>query len=207
MMAWVAIGLLSVLYSGEPAGIELKIDLPEFAVEAGEAMIVGSDSFAPPGDHVTLADGESVPLADSSGLARPFKVTNGVIRNVHFSRPGIYTALLSRLVVRRVSDNRRFHVPLSYVGEFEISQSDLAAGTARLPLQPGGVFRVIVLDSAGARVAGQEVSFAQVLNDGPIVFQTKSNADGEIDMLGRPEDFHIAPLGNTEALRLEISPL
>jgi hypothetical protein len=204
---WVAIVVLSVLCSCKPTGIELKIALPDFVVEAGEAMVVGSDSFAPPGDHVTLADGKSVPLPNTSRLARPLKVTNGVIRDVHFSRPGRYTALLSRLVVRRVSDNSRFRVPLSYVGEFGISQADLTAGTGGMPVQPGGIFRVIVLDSTGARIAGQEVSFSQVLSGRPIVFQAKSNADGEIDMLGRPEDFHIALVGNAESLKLEIGPL
>jgi hypothetical protein len=76
-----------------------------------------------------------------------------------------------------------------------------------MPLQLGGIFRVVVMDSAGARIAGQEVSFAQVLNDRPIVFQAKSNADGELDMLGRPEDFHIALVGSAEPLSLEIRPL
>jgi hypothetical protein len=193
--------------AAQPTGIELKIDLPDFLVEAGEAMIVGSDSFAPSGNRVTLPGGKSVPLPDTSGLAKPFKVTNGVIRDVQFSGPRTYTALLSSLVVRRVSDNSRFRVPLAYVGEFEVNQSDLTAGTARMPLQLGGIFRVVVLDSAGAPVSGQEVSFAQVASGRPIVFQAKTNTGGEIDMLGRPVDFHIALVGNAERLKLEISPL
>lgn len=191
----------------EPSKMNLKFSLRQYGIESGNIAILRSETLSPPGNQLFLPNGQIVPLPDTDFKAKPLSILKGWVSNVAFSEPGSFTALLTDMVVLRLSDQRKFHILQFTIREFKLTESDLKRGAAEIQIEPGGIFRVVVRDKTGTPLPAKMVSFSQVEVGRPITVQVKSNREGEIIMLGRPADFHVSALGEGETLTLQIDPL
>ena len=149
----------------------LSIACKQFAFERAQARIIPVDW----GDPSSLARGDPAALFES------IDVVDDRIASVTVPAPGEFLLLLTELMVRRFHDNRRFQV-VPFFARFNLTDADVMQGSARVILNPVGVFRVSIFDRGHEPLRGREL----VLSRDNMTISFLTDADGGVLFLGNP---------------------
>jgi hypothetical protein len=167
--------------------IRLRDDLPEvvlalssdrFGFERAQAKVIPSNWDNPS----NLARGDPAALYEATD------VVDDRIASVIVPGPGEFLLSLTQLTVRRFHDHLRFLVPW-FASRFELTDADIQHGSARVSLNPTGVFRVSIFDRARQLLQGRQLT---IYHDG-MTIRLVSDEHGAILFLGNPTQFSIDP--------------
>ena len=169
--------------------LEFTFSNTNYRIRHAQAIVFRADAFAnfrklprETKEHL-YADEESIKqyLGHVEG-----KISDGV-SEILLSDTGVYRAMLTEIVIVRSSDRTEFTVPCYVARDFKITKDDIEAGRSKIEMSEP-LFRIIVVDQEGKRVAENlELAF-EPPTDGPteMTFEFQTDGNGELLFLGDP---------------------
>ena len=194
-----AVLLLISALSPVSAEVAFRFTSPEYALKQGKMLVFSSDIK---GGILKMHTGERLLLTPKEQPVEWVPIANGESSRTLVSEPGKYAIWLHDLLLSRTGGLKEVRVPSFTLREYEITEAALKSGTVEIGLP--GLIRVRALDQAGRPMPAQEVVFTNL--KARSAFQTQTDPEGEIYVLGNPEDYSIltVPL-HDKSVKLEIS--
>jgi hypothetical protein len=193
--------LLLLIPALSPMGAEVvfRFTSVDYALEEGRMLVFSSNIK---GGVLKMHTGEELLLTPKEQPVEWVPIANGESSRTRVSEPGKYVISLHNLRVSRTRDLKEVRVPQFVLREYEITDAALKNGTVEIKMP--GLIRVRAVDQAGHPMPAQEVAFTNL--QARSTFQTPTDSEGEIYVLGNPEDYSIltVPL-HDESVKLEIS--
>lgn len=192
-----------------PMVLELTFSNPNYRLRQANVSVFRVDALAHikalPRETKERLYGHEESIKQYLGHAEG-KISDGV-SEILLSETGVYRAMLTEIVIVRSSDRTEFTVPCYVARDFKIAKGDIEAGRFKIEISEP-LFRVIVVDQEGKRVAERlEIAF-EPPTDGPteVTFELETDGNGEIVFLGDPLKYKPQVL-DKPWLRIQTEPL
>lgn len=151
--------------------MDLIISSKEFAFERAQARIFPSDWDS----TANLSRGDPVLLFE------PTELVDGRIISAAVRQPGEFVLLLCELTVRRFRDNRRFDVRW-FAAQFNLTETEVQEGSARVTANPMGLFRVSIFDQTNRPLQRRQL----MLHWNQMSVQLMTDENGAVLLLHNP---------------------
>jgi hypothetical protein len=206
---WLGFLVYSIYMLLNPIVLELTSSNPNYRIRHAQATLFRADAYA---DFKNLPREKKEHLYASRRSLKQYlghvegKISEGVSENLLLSETGVYRAMFTQIVIVRSSDRTEFTVPCYIAKDFKITKRDIETGRFKIEISEP-LFRVIVVDQEGKRVAENlELSF-EPPTDGPteMTFEFKTD-NGELVFLGDPLKYRPQVL-DKPWLRIRTEPL
>jgi len=187
-MLWILFLIMIIIQKDSLQEVKLSFQSSEYLFQRGSVVLVRVDPLEFP---------------DQAREVRPVQLLNGRVEKVTIPGPGRFIAVLENVQTVRLRDNKQFEVARIIIKGFEITEENLKPGSVEVSITARGEFRVIAVDQYGKAVP----DLAVLVNNTSTTFKLKTNKEGEVILLGNPDDYHIEIIDGPASIQLKILPL